>query len=97
MPDFWDPISGPQFPNRGDQDRFWRMTRRFMEQLAASLGTTNVNAVSGGLCITTSIVLLAMYETETRFGVVLCGGGGRFLEQLAASQGTTNSDAVMCP
>lgn len=45
MPDFWDPISGPQFPNRGDQDRFWRMTRRFMEQLSASLGTTNINAV----------------------------------------------------
>lgn len=39
LPEFWDPISGPIFPNRGDQDRFWRMTRRFMEQLATSLGS----------------------------------------------------------
>jgi hypothetical protein len=31
---FWDPISGPQFPNRGDQERFWRMTRLFVEALA---------------------------------------------------------------
>lgn len=34
LPEFWDPISGPQFPNRGDQERFWRMTRRFVEALA---------------------------------------------------------------
>jgi hypothetical protein len=33
LPEFWDPISGPQFPNRGDQERFWRMTRRFVETL----------------------------------------------------------------
>jgi hypothetical protein len=33
LPEFWDPISGPQFPNRGDQERFWRMTRRFVEAL----------------------------------------------------------------
>ncbi|GLC58065.1 hypothetical protein PLESTB_001314600 [Pleodorina starrii] len=40
LPEFWDPISGPIFPNRGDQDRFWRMTRRFMEQLGIALGST---------------------------------------------------------
>lgn len=40
LPEFWDPISGPIFPNRGDQERFWRMTRRFLEQLAISLGST---------------------------------------------------------
>ncbi|GFR47790.1 hypothetical protein Agub_g9560 [Astrephomene gubernaculifera] len=37
MPEFWDPISGPIFPNQGDQERFWRMTRRFLEQLATHL------------------------------------------------------------
>lgn len=41
LPEFWDPISGPIFPNKGDQERFWRMTRRFMEQLSLSLGAGN--------------------------------------------------------
>ncbi|GIL69195.1 hypothetical protein Vretimale_12588 [Volvox reticuliferus] len=39
LPEFWDPISGPIFPNRGDQDRFWRMTRRFLEQLGIALNS----------------------------------------------------------
>jgi hypothetical protein len=30
LTEFWDPISGPIFPNRGDQERFWKMTRRFL-------------------------------------------------------------------
>jgi len=37
LPEFWDPISGPQFPNKGDQERFWRMTRRFVEELAVKV------------------------------------------------------------
>jgi hypothetical protein len=45
LPEFWDPISGPIFPNRGDQERFWRMTRRFVEQLAESTGIANIKAV----------------------------------------------------
>ncbi|KAF6259315.1 hypothetical protein COO60DRAFT_1024742 [Scenedesmus sp. NREL 46B-D3] len=45
LPEFWDPISGPIFPNRGDQERFWRMTRRFVEALAAQTGSTSVKAV----------------------------------------------------
>ncbi|EFJ41630.1 hypothetical protein VOLCADRAFT_98381 [Volvox carteri f. nagariensis] len=40
LPEFWDPISGPIFPNRGDQDRFWRMTRRFLEQLGLALNSS---------------------------------------------------------
>jgi hypothetical protein len=35
-----DPISGPIFPNKGDQERFWRMTRRFVEALAQQTGAT---------------------------------------------------------
>ncbi|KAG2489429.1 hypothetical protein HYH03_012066 [Edaphochlamys debaryana] len=45
MPEFWDPISGPQFPNRGDQERFWRITRRFLEQLAIALSSDQIRAV----------------------------------------------------
>lgn len=37
--------SGPIFPNKGDQERFWRMTRRFVESLAAETGATSVKAV----------------------------------------------------
>jgi hypothetical protein len=47
LPEFWDPISGPIFPNRGDQERFWRMTRRFVEQLAENSGIANIKAVRG--------------------------------------------------
>lgn len=46
LPEFWDPISGPIFPNRGDQERFWKMTRRFIELLAENSGATNIKAVS---------------------------------------------------
>jgi hypothetical protein len=45
LPEFWDPISGPIFPNKGDQERFWRMTRRFVEALAANTGSGGVKAV----------------------------------------------------
>jgi hypothetical protein len=46
LPEFWDPISGPIFPNKGDQERFWRMTRRFVEALAEETGASSVKAVS---------------------------------------------------
>ncbi|GBF95285.1 hypothetical protein Rsub_08316 [Raphidocelis subcapitata] len=52
LPEFWDPISGPIFPNKarilflgGDQERFWRMTRRFVEALSAATGNGAVKAV----------------------------------------------------
>jgi len=45
LPEFWDPISGPIFPNRGDQERFWRMTRRFVECLAEATRSSSVKAV----------------------------------------------------
>lgn len=45
LPEFWDPISGPIFPNRGDQERFWRMTRRFIEGLVENSGYTSVKAI----------------------------------------------------
>ena len=47
---FWKPAmvdAGPMFPNRGDQDRFWRITRRFIEQVGAFSGIAPeaINAV----------------------------------------------------
>lgn len=45
LPEFWDPISGPIFPNRGDQEKFWKMTRRFVEELAQKTGLANVKVV----------------------------------------------------
>ncbi len=40
-------VPGPCFPNKGDQERFWRMTRRFVEELAVECKCTNVKAVRG--------------------------------------------------
>ncbi|KAI8476005.1 MAG: hypothetical protein J3K34DRAFT_516919 [Monoraphidium minutum] len=45
LPEFWDPISGPIFPNKGDQERFWRMTRRFVEALQQATNMAEVKAV----------------------------------------------------
>ena len=93
LPEFWDPISGPIFPNKGDQvgvqqdppppsmcrcpatqpaqalgarehsrhaqhaaithlhalcalqERFWRMTKRFVEELGAATKSSQVKAV----------------------------------------------------
>jgi len=45
LPEFWDPISGPIFPNKGDQERFWRMTRRFVEALGQQTSIQGVKAV----------------------------------------------------
>ncbi|CAG9461574.1 unnamed protein product [Pedinophyceae sp. YPF-701] len=38
VPDFWDPISGAMFRDEGDQQRFWRLTRRFIDQVRATAG-----------------------------------------------------------
>ena len=31
--EFWDPSSGAVFAEEGDQQRFWKLTRRFVEGL----------------------------------------------------------------
>ena len=35
LAEFWDPASGAVFSEEGDQQRFWKLTRRFVEGLAA--------------------------------------------------------------
>ncbi len=45
--EFWDPSSGAIFAEEGDQQRFWKLTRRFAENLATMAGEgTRVRAVS---------------------------------------------------
>ena len=35
----WDPSSGNLFAEEGDQQRFWKITRKFVEQIAAVSGS----------------------------------------------------------
>jgi hypothetical protein len=36
LPDFWDPNSGPVYSEEGDQLRFWKMTRRFIDDIVSN-------------------------------------------------------------
>lgn len=46
LPDFWDPNSGPVYSEEGDQQRFWKMTRRFIDDIVSnSPSTTKVKAI----------------------------------------------------
>lgn len=46
LPEFWDPASGPVFAEEGDQQRFWKLTRRFVDSLAKGTNSKNIKAVS---------------------------------------------------
>lgn len=46
LPEFWDPASGPVFAEEGDQQRFWKLTRRFIDSLAQGINSKNIKAVS---------------------------------------------------
>ncbi|KAL3143325.1 hypothetical protein ABBQ38_002162 [Trebouxia sp. C0009 RCD-2024] len=45
LPEFWDPASGPVFAEEGDQQRFWKLTRRFIESLAQGSNSKNIKAI----------------------------------------------------
>ena len=47
----WDPSSGNLFAEEGDQQRFWKITRKFVEQMAAVSGS-RVKAVRPSAAIT---------------------------------------------
>ena len=34
LPELWDPLSGPVYAEEGDQQRWWKLTRRFLDNLA---------------------------------------------------------------
>ena len=44
--EFWDPGSGAVFAEEGDQQRFWKLTRKFAENLASISEDGKVRAVS---------------------------------------------------
>lgn len=46
LPEFWDPASGPVFAEEGDQQRFWKLTRRFIDSLAQGSNSKSIKAVS---------------------------------------------------
>lgn len=43
--EFWDPGSGAVFAEEGDQQRFWKLTRKFAENLASISEGGKVRAV----------------------------------------------------
>ena len=46
LPDFWDPNSGPVYSEEGDQQRFWKMTKRFIDDVVAeSAESAKVKAI----------------------------------------------------
>lgn len=45
LPEFWDPNSGAVFAESGDQQRFWKLTRRFADELAACAGSPRIVAL----------------------------------------------------
>lgn len=46
LKDFWDPGSGAIFAEQGDQERFWKLTRKFSDNLAGMVETGKVRTVS---------------------------------------------------
>lgn len=46
LPELWDPLSGPVYAEEGDQQRFWKLTRRFLDNLAVSMPGKRIRAVS---------------------------------------------------
>ncbi|KAK9809687.1 hypothetical protein WJX73_005025 [Symbiochloris irregularis] len=45
IPEFWDPAAGAVFTEEGDQQRFWKLTKRFAEGLAERLGSAQICAI----------------------------------------------------
>jgi hypothetical protein len=45
LPDFWDPASGPVYSEEGDQQRFWKLTRRFIDDVVSRNGGVKVRAI----------------------------------------------------
>lgn len=45
LPEFWDPMSGAVFSQEGDQMRFWRLARRFADDLISMTNSSTVTIV----------------------------------------------------
>ena len=47
LPEFWDPQSGPIYAEEGDQQRFWKLTRRYLDNLVKLAPGKRIRAVGG--------------------------------------------------
>lgn len=65
--EFWDPSSGAIFAEEGDQQRFWKLTRRFVEGLAAGGAAERVKVVSSPR-LTPIMLWLCVDKTQGRGG-----------------------------
>lgn len=45
LPEFWDPLSGPVYAEEGDQQRFWKLTRRFIDNLGRMQPSLRMRAI----------------------------------------------------
>ena len=45
LPEFWDPLSGPIYAEEGDQQRFWKLTRRFIDNVVAQRPNATFRAI----------------------------------------------------
>lgn len=45
LPEFWDPLSGPVYAEEGDQQRFWKLTRRFIDNMVTQRPSSRIKAV----------------------------------------------------
>ena len=78
LPEFWDPASGPVFAEEGDQQRFWKLTRRFIDSLAQGSNSKNIKAVSHHLfalpCL--GVLTLDAYRVLTSHVMTQIWSGG---------------------
>jgi hypothetical protein len=77
LPELFDPLSGPVYAEEGDQQRFWKLTRRFLDNLAASMPGKRIRAVRRGVgtsaaCLHLARMLLASACLSFPGQVVLC-------------------------
>ena len=45
LPEFWDPLSGPVYAEEGDQQRFWKLTRRFIDNVVTQHPNAKLRAI----------------------------------------------------
>jgi hypothetical protein len=45
LPEYWDPMSGAVFSEEGDQMRFWKLCRKFSDDLIVLTGATKVTVI----------------------------------------------------
>lgn len=58
LAEFWDPVSGAVFNEEGDQMRWWKLSKRFVEELQEMSGGKPVKVVwcFDGCCVRVQIV-----------------------------------------